>query len=185
MTDEQLIAQLKQRDRNALKTVYLDYKTAFFKFMSRYNAKNDVLEDIFQDALIVLYENAQAGKLDALKSSVKTYLFGIGKFMLFKHFRDAKKEVPTEEVYLFDKYDQAVIDDVYADEGPSDHQTMLVANFKKLGDKCREILELFYLQGMKLDEITQTQGYENKAVAKSQKSRCLKSLKQLIGEKNG
>ena len=185
MTDEQLIIQLKQRDRNALKTVYLDYKTEFLKFMSRYNADANVLEDIFQDALIVLYENAQAGKLDALKSTVKTYLFGTGKFMLFKHFKDAKKEVPTEETYIFDRYDQAVIEDVYEDEGMNDNQAKLVANFKKLGDKCREILELFYLQGMKLDEITLTQGYENKDVAKSQKSRCLKSLKQLIGKNDG
>ncbi len=185
MTDEQLIAQLKKRDHNALKTVYLDYKTEFLKFMSRYNVDNDALEDIFQDALIVLYENAQTGKLDALKSTVKTYLFGTGKFMLFKYFRDGKKEVPTEETYLFDQYEQAVIEDVYEDEGVNDYQAKLVANFKKLGDKCREILELFYLQGMKLDEITQTQGYENKDVAKSQKSRCLKSLKQLIGKNDG
>lgn len=185
MTDEQLIAQLKQRDRNALKTVYHDYKTEFLKFMSRYNADSDVLEDIFQDALIVLYENAQSGKLDTLKSTIKTYLFGTGKFMLFKHFRDSKKEVPTEETYLFDRYEQAVIEDVYEDEGMNDYQAKLVANFKKLGEKCREILELFYLQSMKLDEITVTQGYENKDVAKSQKSRCLKSLKQLIGKNDG
>jgi len=185
MTDGQLIEALKMRDRHALKNVYLDYKTEFLKFMSRYNAETDVLEDIFQDALIVLYENAQSGKLDDLKSTVKTYLFGTGKFMLFKHFRDAKKEVPTEQTYIFDQYEQAVLQDVYEDEGLNDYQAKLVMSFKKLGEKCRQILELFYLQGMKLDEITQTQGYENKNVAKSQKSRCLKSLKQLIGTTNG
>lgn len=185
MTEEQLIEQLKRRDRDALKTVYLDYKTEFLKFMSRYNADAVILEDIFQDALIVLFENAQAGKLDALKSTVKTYLFGTGKFMLFKHFRDGKKEVPTEEAYVFDRHEQAVIEDVHEDEGLNEYQVKLIANFKKLGDKCREILELFYLRGMKLDEITLKQGYENKDVAKSQKSRCLKSLKQLIGKNNG
>jgi len=185
MTDEQLISQLKQRDRNALAKVYSVYKTEFFKFASRYNAKNELLEDVYQDALIVVYENAQAGKLDALKSTVKTYLFGIGKFMLFKHFRDSKKEVHTDENYVFDNYEQAVIEDVYEDEGPSDYQKLLVANFKKLGDKCREVLELFYLQGLKLDEIVSIQGYENKNVVKSQKSRCLKSLKELIVQKDG
>ncbi len=185
MTDEQLISQLKQRDRNALAKVYSVYKTEFVKFASRYNAKNELLEDVYQEALIVLYENAQVGKLDDLKSTIKTYLFGIGKFMLFKHFRDNKREVPTEETYLFDHYEQAVIEDVYEDEGLNEYQTKLISNFNKLGEKCREILELFYLQGMKLDEITRTQGYENKDVAKSQKSRCLKSLKQLIGKNNG
>lgn len=185
MNDQQLISQLKKRDRNALTSVYSDYKTEFFRFMSRYNAEENTLEDIFQDALIVLYENAQAGKLDQLKSTLKTYLFGTGKFMLFKHFRDSKKEIHTDEDYVFDNYEQAVIEDVYEDEGPDERQKMLAANFKKLGDKCREILELFYLQGLKLDEIVSVQGYENKNVVKSQKSRCLKSLKELIMRNDG
>ena len=185
MNDEQLITQLKQRDRNALKTVYTEYKTEFFKFSSRYTTDNIVREDIFQDALIVLYENALAGKLDHLKSTLKTYLFSTGKFMLFKHFRDGKKEVHTDEDYLFDNYEQVVIEDVYNDDGPSEYQKALIANFKKLGDKCREILELFYLKGMKLGEIMSTQGYENKNVVKSQKSRCLKSLKNLIHTNHG
>ncbi len=185
MNDEQLIAQLKQRDRNALKSIYQEYKTEFFKFSSRYSTDAVVLEDIFQDALIVLYENAVAGKLDDLKSTVKTYLFSVGKFMIFKHFRAGKKEMLTDENYVFDTHEQAVIDDVYDDEGPSEYQKSLALNFKKLGDKCREILELFYLGGMTLDEIMTTQGYENKNVVKSQKSRCLKSLKDLIQNNNG
>jgi len=181
MEDKQLIAQLKKRDRNALKDVYREYKTEFFRFASRYTKSDDMLEDIFQDAIIAVYENALAGKLDNLKSSLKTYLFSTGKFMLFKKFRDTK-EIATEETYIFDQRETAVMEDVYKDEGPNDHQKRLVANFKKLGDKCREILELFYLQGLKLEEIMTVQGYENKNVVKSQKSRCLKSLKELVAE---
>jgi RNA polymerase sigma factor (sigma-70 family) len=185
MNDEQLIAQLKQRDRNALKNVYSKYKTEFFRFSSRFTTDAVLLEDIFQDAMIVLYENAISGKLDYLKSTLKTYLFSTGKFMLFKHFRGSKKEIYTDEDYAFDNYEQAIIDDIYDDEGPNEYQKAMIANFKKLGDKCREILDLFYLKGMKLDEIMSTQGYENKNVVKSQKSRCLKSLKDLIRNNNG
>ncbi len=180
MNDKQLIKELKERNRNALNTVYLDYRQDFYRFLSRYNATPNKLEDIYQDALIVVFENAQAGKLDRLNSSLKTYLFSVGKFMLFKHFRDDKREMPIEENYLFDRYEQEVMAEVSEDEGLSTYQKTLVDNFKKLGDKCREILELFYLQGLKLDEITQIQGYDNKDVTKSQKSRCLKSLRQFI-----
>ena len=181
MDDKELIAQLKKRDRDALKNIYRQYRTEFFRFAHRYTSDETTLEDIFQDAIIVVYENALAGKLDKLKSSVKTYLFSTGKFMLFKEFRD-KKEYSTDESYLFDHYEQAVIEDVFEDEGPDERQKQLAAHFKKLGDKCREILELFYLQGLKLDEIVTVQGYENKNVAKSQKSRCLKRLKELVGQ---
>lgn len=111
ISDKQLISQLKSRDRNALKDVYMDYKSEFFRFAYRYQANNDILEDIFQDALIALYENAQMGKLDNLKSSVKTYLFGIGKFMIFKKFRDTK-EITTDENYVFDTGEYEIINDV-------------------------------------------------------------------------
>ncbi|SHI55094.1 RNA polymerase sigma factor [Pseudozobellia thermophila] len=184
MKDEQLISQLKNRDRDALKSVYDDYRSEFFKFAHRYQKTGVDLEDIFQDALIALYENAQAGKLDHLKSSVKTYLFSIGKFMLFKRFRDTK-EIITDEAYIFDQKEKAVIEDVYHDPGPDEYQKRLVSNFKKLGEKCREILELFYLKGLKIEEIMTVQGYENKNVVKSQKSRCLKSLKDLIKRQDG
>tara|TARA_R110002167_G_scaffold108803_6_gene277719 strand:- start:292 stop:849 length:558 start_codon:yes stop_codon:yes gene_type:complete len=185
MNDEELISQLRKRDRNALKGVYTDYRTEFFKFSARYTSDEGKLEDVFQDALIVLFENAQAGKLDSLKSSIKTYVFSIGKFMLFKHFRDNKREVFSDHDYIFDGNEQSVIEEVYLDDGPNEYQQQIVANFKKLGEKCREILEMFYLQGMKLETIMSAQGYENKNVVKSQKSRCLKSLKDLIQGNNG
>ena len=185
MSDEQLISQLKQRDRDALKKVYLDYKNEFFKFCSRYEKSNVVLEDTFQDAIIALYENAIAGKLDHINSSVKTYLFGIGKFMIFKRFRDHKKEISTDDNYIFDQREKQTFTEIIEDEGPNQFQRQLVDNFKKLGNKCREILELFYLQGLKLEEIMEVQGYENKNVVKSQKSRCLKTLKELISKSDG
>ena len=184
MSDKQLIKQLKNRDRNALKEVYNDYRREFFKFANRYETDQSTLEDIFQDALIALYENAQNGKLDTIKSSLKTYLFSIGKFMLFKKFRDSK-EINVDDDYVFDLKEKSVMQEVLEDEEPNDRQKWLVANFKKLGEKCRQILELFYLQGLKIEEIMAVQGYENKNVVKSQKSRCLKSLKDLIQHKDG
>jgi RNA polymerase sigma factor (sigma-70 family) len=55
---------------------------------------------------------------------------------------------------------------------------------EELGGKCREILYLFYYRGFSLEEIVEKLGYSNKDVAKSQKSRCLKSLKILVQSPN-
>lgn len=184
MEDGQIISQLKKRDRNALKEVYLGYRKEFFRFASRYTTDDAALEDIFQDAITAVYENALSGKLDNLKSSLKTYLFSTGKFMLFKRFRD-NKEVYTDENYVFDQQEMTTMEEVHIDEGPDKRQKALISHFKKLGEKCREILELFYLDGLTLDEITTVQGYDNKNVVKSQKSRCLKTLKELIAKNDG
>ena len=71
--------------------------------------------------------------------------------MLFKKFRDSK-EINVDDDYVFDLKEKSVMQEVLEDEGPNDRQKWLVANFKKLGEKCRQILELFYLQGLKIEE---------------------------------
>ena len=68
----------------------------------------------------------------------------------------------------------------YADEEDNEEIKQIRASFSKMGEKCQEILRLFYYQEKNLDEITNIMQYQNKDVAKSQKSRCIKQLKELI-----
>ena len=59
-------------------------------------------------------------------------------------------------------------------------QQLLRTHFNKLGKKCRELLTLFYYRGLTIDDIVEFAGYTNGSVVRSQKSRCLKSLKEMI-----
>ena len=47
------------------------------------------------------------------------------------------------------------------------------------------ILKLFYYQGYNLDEIQEILEYSNKKVLKSQKSRCIRQLKDLVQKYGG
>jgi predicted DNA-binding protein YlxM (UPF0122 family) len=57
---------------------------------------------------------------------------------------------------------------------------LLRAHFKKLGKKCQEVLTLFYSRGLSIDEIVEHSDYTDGSVVRSQKSRCLKTLKDMI-----
>ncbi|WP_396177320.1 RNA polymerase sigma factor [Flavobacterium sp.] len=72
-----------------------------------------------------------------------------------------------------------MIYDDYSEEETNLQIEMLQNGFKKLGEQCRKVLHLFYYEEKKLDEIQSLLGYTNKDVLKSQKSRCLKQLKEL------
>ena len=78
----QLIDLLKMNDEKAIRNFYNENKNGFILFAKRYNLNNDDLIDIYQDAIIALIENAKKGKIDDLKSSITTYLYGIGTFMI-------------------------------------------------------------------------------------------------------
>ena len=89
--ESSLIQLLKENDSRTIKKIYEDNRTRFIAFASQYNLNGDVILDIYQDAIIALCENAKKGKLDSIQSLISTYLFSIGKFMIFQLLKKDKK----------------------------------------------------------------------------------------------
>ena len=177
---EKTITLLKEGDIWTIQEIYKEYRPGFLLFATRFPLNEDAILDIYQDAVIALWENAQKGKLDNLDSSLKTYLFAIGKYMIYSQLRDNKKEAAYEDLRNFggdwEEYSEEMVEET----------EQINASLAKLGDKCQKILRLFYYQEWNLDEITKIMNYENKNVAKSQKSRCIKSLRELLkSNRNG
>lgn len=175
-----LVQKLKAGDQQALKTIYLENKSMFINYLRRYDLDEETLNDIYQDAVVALYENARKGSIDDLKSTISTYLIGIGKFMCLNKHKKNKREV------FFDN-DEAMISDEGYEEIALDHNTeaterqqLISKHFEQLGQKCKEILNLFYLESLTIAEIMEVMGYESQNVVKASKSRCLKTLKSLI-----
>lgn len=182
MIDAEIIRYLKHGEDKDLYKVYDLYKTEFFRYMKRYDLPKENIWDIYQDAFIVLRENAQKDKLNELNSSVKTYFFAIGKYMALGEIRRNRKSVlmDTMEDLEFDGIDFGI----EREETNRNEKSIKIMQkaLNEMGGKCKEILKLFYYEEMKLDEIVNAMSYENKDVAKSQKSRCLRNLRKLINQ---
>jgi RNA polymerase sigma factor (sigma-70 family) len=180
MIDKVLIEDLKQGNANALKAVYLGNKSAFIGFAKKYPLEETVVTDIYQDAIIALRENAINGKLDDLKSELKTYLFSIGKYMIYKNLKQQQKMHLVDDATKIDKLRSTPDFSIDLAEELTEEQEILRVAFQNLGQKCKEVLTLFYYRGFDLEEIMNELNYTNKDVVKSQKSRCIKSLKSMI-----
>jgi RNA polymerase sigma factor (sigma-70 family) len=133
------------------------------------------LEDIYQDAMVALIENMRKGTVNSLKSSVGTYLFAIGKLMIFQKLKKGNK---TEARSDFENL--GLVWEEFDEDATTEKSTTLNMALSKLGDQCRRLLTLFYYENKKLDTIGIEMGYDSKDVTKSQKSRCLKKLKELM-----
>ncbi|MCK0114591.1 RNA polymerase sigma factor, partial [Gelidibacter sp. F63206] len=62
----------------------------------------------------------------------------------------------------------------------TEEQKLLRHFFNQLGKSCQQMLTLSFYRGLTNEEIATQHGYESEAVVRSQKSRCLKTLKNLI-----
>lgn len=178
MTEQSvLISKLKQGDESTIKTVYELYRSGFVTYALKYGVAADDGIDIYQDAVVALCENAKKGQLDTLKSELKTYLFAIGKYMMYAFLKKKNNTIAFEAVedYEHDIAWEAV-------DATNENTLLLKTKFEQLGNQCKQILRLFYYEEKKLHEIVALMGYENKDVAKSQKSRCIKQLKTLVNK---
>jgi RNA polymerase sigma factor (sigma-70 family) len=171
-----VIEQLKRGDEKTIYKVYVDHKNGFSLFANKYDLSADDLLDVYQDSIIALCENAKKGTIDNLESSLSTYLFSIGKYMIYRILKAKNKRISID----YENQPPQVLEDEYKEVYDENEIALLQENFKKLGEQCQKVLRLFYYEEKKLDEIQIELNYTNKDVLKSQKSRCLKQLKELI-----
>jgi RNA polymerase sigma factor (sigma-70 family) len=174
-----LFAQL-QKDPNAvLVMIYKEYRKEFLSWAYKtYGADEDNSSDSFQDALIVLYNNVQSGKLTGLKSSIKTYLFSIGKNILLNRFKATRRMTPLSNHDFSDfSIEPFELPELY--EGNSLENKVAVI-IKSLKDPCKSILRYFYFRGLNMEEIAKKMQYKNAQTVKSQKVRCIKEIQRLL-----
>ncbi|WP_297337894.1 sigma-70 family RNA polymerase sigma factor [Algoriphagus sp.] len=173
--DQYLVDKLKRGDLKALDEVYLTYKGEFCLFAGKFGLSAEDSLDLYQETMLSFYDNVHQNKLTQLTSTLKTYLFAIGKFKIYKHLDKAKRfEAEEKLIYISEELRLFEVDI------QEERQQDLEKAFQRLGAKCREILNLFYYEGMGLDEILHALNYTSKDVLKSQKSRCLKQLKEFV-----
>ena len=180
-TEEQdVFEELKKGSDYAFKEVYEKNRQLFLNFGRKYELGQDDLLDIYQETYITFFENIQLGKLVELKSSISTYLISIGKYKIMNHLRSnarkQKREAPMEVVGDV----EGDISFLSLDTEPLDQEEQLLKKyFEELGEKCKSIITWFYYHKHSIKEIMKLGNYNSENVVKSQKSRCVKTLREL------
>ena len=172
-TIKQLRQELVSGDMRKYRAYYESFRESYFNFARKYSDDEEFIADSYQDAFIAFYENVVEGKVTELKSSVKTYVFSIAKYILFARLKKRGREVPNEQI----DQDTAFEPSYSIDEGDSED---LRNAMNQLSEGCRRILLLFYYRRYTIEAIVHTLNYKNENTAKANKSRCLKKLREIM-----
>lgn len=179
--DKLFIDTVKKGDKSVFKTFYITQKNPFLAWAyKQFGYTQAELEDLYQQSMLILYENITSGKLDNLSSQIKTYLYGISKNLVAT--RQKKERVMQNHQ---EKLSEHLNTQAQATE--TEEEKFLKNLVKELmplmKDPCGRILECFYFEGRSMDNIAQLLNYKNKEVVKAQKSRCMQYLKKMMLEK--
>ena len=175
---EELIQRIRNRDSSAIKELYIMLRPMFINYFKTYSLVEEDLKDLFQEVMVIIYNHIMEGKYSESKSKITTYTLSIGRFKVIDHLKKVKKQQEINELI---KNDEPIIE-TQLEQELTFEQKALKQQFLKLGKRCKKVLTLFYYRGLTLSEIVIMENYKDVNTVKSQKSRCLKQLKELVKE---
>ena len=177
-SEEELLKNIRSGDRVILRKVYNQYRPAFGTWVSKYyGCDQDMAAEIYQRAFITLYYNVKDGKLTDLTSSIKTYLFAIGRNLMRDHYKLTTRRKEIMEVVV----DKGAIDNQVLERyEQSDMKETVKDLLQQIGEPCKTVLDLFYLRGYALEAIASEMNYKSEQIAAKRKFICLKQMRQML-----
>jgi RNA polymerase sigma factor (sigma-70 family) len=177
-SEEQVISGVKSGDDHVLKLLYLRCFPSVQHLVTTNSGTTDEAEDVFQEAMVVLYRNLNDGM--ELTCQVKTYLYSVSRRLWLKELNRRKGAARLEDVEEFIALEDADV----AGMTRAEHQFKTMhASLDELGEPCSELLKQFYIGGRSMQDIADAFGYTNADNAKNQKYKCLQRLKKIFSER--
>lgn len=179
----EVIAALRAGQSGIVENLYDRFRKEFLSWADKrfYTTPGDI-EDAWQEAVIVFYEQTTSRKLTVLHCSVKTYLFAVGYKWLLKNHRKMKRLLWKDEM------DEALaknpqVSALDFDDAWEVERDMLHAAMLELSPRCRELLVWRHYREHSISEIMTAFQYATANTVSVSLSNCLSKLKEIIEEK--
>ncbi len=172
-TDKYIIYGLKKKDNSTIEYVYKAWFPSIESLVLRNSGDNMDAEDMFQDALVILYKKIVYDNL-TLTCSLKTFLYAICKNLWFQRLQKKEK---VSKVKMEIESDQYFETNTYEMENAK--YNLYRKHFLNLSNDCRKILVLF-LQKVSLKNIAKIMHHSSPDYTKTRKYLCKKELKKRI-----
>ena len=174
--EQTLIKGLAENDKNSIESIYRENYASIQSFVLNNNGSVDDARDIFQEAMIVLYEKSGLPTF-SLNCQIKTYLYSVCRRLWLKRLQQLSKfSTQVENLEETIPVDEEIEDH----EKKNDDFILMEDAMTKIGEPCKSLLDAYYIQKKNMQEIAGEFGYTNADNAKTQKYKCLVRLKKLF-----
>ena len=175
-SNSELLTKLIEQDQTALNYLYIKLFPKVKKMILRLGGDYDNANDVFQNAIILLYRKAKNNKLNQT-IMVEKYVVGICKVVWQKHLSQEKaRSIRNEKLkHELSPYEQETISEYLL----SKRKQLYLEHFKRLNDDCKNVLTAF-LKGMSFAEIAKNQNFTSEEYARRKKYLCKEYLVKSI-----
>ena len=171
------------------KVVENERENVMMRLMGRFKGlRYEDLEEVYNDGCLVLWEKMMDDEFELKEKSMVGYLVRICKNVGMHYLRKVNEDVVSfnrimERGFLMGD-DESGIEEMFdvMDEGGNDEEIFerLEMVWKKLKEVDRMILESYYVDGCKMEEIAKRIGYKNGNSVKSKKNKVLRKMMEMM-----
>ena len=179
LSDEEIITGLRKRDNRVLQYIY---KNSFnpVKQLILSNAGSEAdAEDIFQEALIIIFKKLKAEQAFELTSAFNTYIYSISRLLWLKQLRNIKKI----EIDPLNRDHEERIE--FEPPSPVEDKDLRMAIYQrtlmKIPEDCQKILRLT-AQDITSREIARQLGFRSEGYVRKRRHYCKEYLITRIKE---
>jgi RNA polymerase sigma factor (sigma-70 family) len=178
-TDEDIILGLRKRDNQVIRFIYKNDFGRISSLITNNNGSDDDSEDVFQEALIVIFKRLRDEPDFELSSTFSTYLYSIARLIWLKKLRDSRKMEVTELKREMEEYIE------FEEPPPVADKDMRLAvyqrNLKLIPEDCQKILTLT-AQDMAAKDIAEKLGFRSDTYVRKRRHFCKEFLVNRIKE---
>jgi RNA polymerase sigma factor (sigma-70 family) len=179
-SDQFYIEGLLQNDSAVIKSIYKNFVPKVKNYIRTNSGDDDNAADVVQEVLVTIYHQAKTKGLQ-LTCPFEAYFFLLCK----RKWLNELKKPSNKGVTMNDNIvstDESAYELVLQSESFDERQSLFDEMFRKLGEKCQEVLKLsFVLKTMEevARQLNVTYGYVRK-----KKSLCTGQLTEMIQQSN-
>ncbi|MDY8138476.1 sigma-70 family RNA polymerase sigma factor [Aquimarina sp. 2201CG5-10] len=173
--DQEIIEGIVNGDELIIKDFYKNNLHYISSYILQNSGREEDVEDVFQDALVFMYQKLRSGSLEIDGSTLKTYFYAVCKNIWRNRLRKNKKLTFKEDMLtIVESIEDSIIEEIENKE----REHLFRKCFLKLNDTCRVVLSLVF-EGKSMKEISEKTGY-SEGYTRKKKFECKKSLIEMI-----
>ena len=179
LLDEEIIAGLRKRDNRVLEYIYKNNFNPVKQLVLNNAGSDNDAEDIFQEALIIIFKKLKEDQKFVLTSAFTTYIYSISRLLWLKHLRNIKKiEIDPLNRDLEEKIE-------FEPPSPVQDQDLRMAIYQRtllqIPADCQNILRLT-AQDLTSSEIARQLGFRSEGYVRKRRHFCKEYLIDKIKE---
>jgi RNA polymerase sigma-70 factor (ECF subfamily) len=175
--DQQTFERIKMGDKSALAEVYQDNRDSVISWITcKHDCSLEEAKDIYQDAIVIFYNNAAKGKISAINFSISSYLHEVVRRQFLNKL---KKDNKMKRGFL--DLLQATEDSPFEQEQVFEQKLEVVHRaIQELSEVCKQLIKLKYFANLDMQSICDQLGYKNAETAKNLKYKCMRILRRKV-----